>query len=592
MSQSTQKTPKLSLKQTFIRIIGSSLLNRLVFLSTLVLVPVGYIVFFLSSNSILVFVINSLAIISSAKLLTFASNGISYQLFRNYQNVIHSNLLEFNFVELIITINALKEGQILVVQAAVIGSICSQILLVFGFCILVGGINILGKKYIEKRHTEKKQPELEIEFSSVIAQMGSSVLTLACSTLVLSAAFSLFAAKTSSNIIGNRTNGKEFISLGASLVLLAIMIVIIVFSAKYLVKSIEGIVALHGISKTFIGLVLLPIVGHGAKYALFDDNTQSDDNSKIKIQQAIIISFESSIQTALLIIPILVIVGWIINQPMSLSFSPFETICLFIAILLNNYLVQPHGSIVNISLSNLVEFIITINALVNGQIRVVQAAMLGSIFSQILLVLGFCFLFGGINVIRESKGIILEQSFSSTVAQMSSSVLTLACSTLILSAAFSFFATTTSSNPIEKPHISIIASLALLVVMTAIIALSAKFLIKSIEGLVTSLDISRSFIGLILLPIVGHGAKYILSTKAARKNEMNRAIIISVGSSTQTALLITPLLVIVGWIINQPMSLFFSSYETIYGKSNWLEGVLLLATYTIVALSFFYYPDL
>ncbi|CAG8733061.1 12670_t:CDS:2, partial [Cetraspora pellucida] len=206
--------------------------------------------------------------------------------------------------------------------------------------------------------------------------------------------------------------------------------------------------------------------------------------------------------------------------------------------------------------------------------------MLGSIFSQILLVLGFCFLFGGINVIRKSNGKILEQNFSSTVAQMSSSVLTLACSTLILSAAFSLFATKTFSNPIgnikshlpspyllfekrenkpenpfedeesgeqnnevenpseneengeEKPHISIIASLALLVVMTGIIALSAKFLIKSIEGLVTSLDISKSFIGLILLPIVGHGAKYILSTKAARKNEMNRAIIISVGSST------------------------------------------------------------
>ncbi|CAG8762631.1 10671_t:CDS:1, partial [Cetraspora pellucida] len=117
------------------------------------------------------------------------------------------------------------EGQILVVQAAVIGSICSQILLVFGFCILVGSIKILGKKYTEKKytekkHAEKKQPELEIEFSSVIAQMGSSVLTLACSTLILSASFSLFATKTSSNLIGKIDDTILHIGYGTSIVLL------------------------------------------------------------------------------------------------------------------------------------------------------------------------------------------------------------------------------------------------------------------------------------------------------------------------------------------------------------------------------------
>ncbi|CAG8753517.1 3097_t:CDS:1, partial [Gigaspora rosea] len=86
--------------------------------------------------------------------------------------------------------------------------------------------------------------------------------------------------------------------------------------------------------------------------------------------------------------------------------------------------------------NNLVELIITILALVNGQIRVVQAAVLGSIFFHILLTFGSCFLFGGIYILKNRK---VEQEFDSTVAQMSSSLMTLACITLALPASFSIF---------------------------------------------------------------------------------------------------------------------------------------------------------
>ncbi|CAG8649116.1 30691_t:CDS:2 [Gigaspora margarita] len=193
------------------------------------------------------------------------------------------------------------------------------------------------------------------------------------------------------------------------------------------------------------------------------------------------------------------------------------------------------GGMLNMTFNNLVELIITILALVNSQIRVVQAAVLGSIFFHILLTFGSCFLFGGIYILKNRK---FEQEFDSTVAQMSSSLMTLACITLALPASFSIFIDNNFNIPIVKidnnllhisygtsivlllkthkrlyktlsknekeeneAHINIIASLILLIVMTVIVIFSAIFLIKSIDGVATSHGISKTFIGMILLPI-------------------------------------------------------------------------------------------
>ncbi|CAG8854785.1 10450_t:CDS:2, partial [Gigaspora margarita] len=99
--------------------------------------------------------------------------------------------------------------------------------------------------------------------------------------------------------------------------------------------SIEGVVTSHGLSKTFIGLVLLPIIGNAAEHA-----TSVKIAMKDRMDFAISVAVGSSTQIALFVTPLLVILGWIIGQPMSLFFLPFETVCLFIAVLLSNYLVQ------------------------------------------------------------------------------------------------------------------------------------------------------------------------------------------------------------------------------------------------------------
>ncbi|CAG8490486.1 17631_t:CDS:2 [Racocetra persica] len=193
---------------------------------------------------------------------------------------------------------------------------------------------------------------------------------------------------------------------------------------------------------------------------------------------------------------------------------------------------------------NTVELIISIIALTKGQICVVQDSVLGSVLSNILVVLGLCFLFGGITIFKEGR---LKQNFDSTVAQASSSVMTLACIALIVSAVFSLAIDGNSNNTL----------------MTVVIAFSAEFLVSSIEEVVTSHSLSKTFIGLVLLSIIRNAAEHTTSVKIAMKDRMDFAISVAVGSLTQIALFVTPLLVILGWIIGQPISLFFLPFETV-----------------------------
>ncbi|CAG8670410.1 36969_t:CDS:2, partial [Racocetra persica] len=180
--------------------------------------------------------------------------------------------------------------------------------------------------------------------------------------------------------------------------------------------------------------------------------------------------------------------------------------------------------------------------LTKGQICVVQASVLGSVLSNILVVLRSCFLFGGITILKEGR---LEQNFDSTAAQASSSVMTLACIVLILKTHKDLFQTEEN----EELQISKYFVLFLLVIVTVVTAFSAEFLVSSIEGVVTSHGLSKTFIGLVLLPIIGNAAEHTTSVKIAMKDRMDFAISIAVSSSTQIALFVTSLLVILGWII-------------------------------------------
>ncbi|KAI1821296.1 Sodium/calcium exchanger protein-domain-containing protein [Xylaria intraflava] len=149
------------------------------------------------------------------------------------------------------------------------------------------------------------------------------------------------------------------------------------------------------------------------------------------------------------------------------------------------------------------------------------------------------------------------------------------------------------------------AAIIMLLITTALVATCAEFLVDSIQDVVASSSVKEIFIGLIILPIVGNAAEHVTAVTVAMKNKMDLAIGVAVGSSIQIALFVTPLVVIIGWIIDQPMTLYFTLFETVSlfvsafiinflildGRSNYLEGALLVATYVIIGTIAFFYPE-
>lgn len=326
------------------------------------------------------------------------------------------------------------------------------------------------------------------------------------------------------------------------------------------------------------------------------------------------------------------------------------------------------GGLLNATFGNAVELIVLIIALKNNQVRIVQALMLGLILSNLLLVLGCCFVAGGITRV--------QQTFNQTVAQTMLSLMALATAGLLIPAAFhASLPAPKTNNGFPEPgssdelillllrgvsiillviyilylvfqikthkslfedqaqeaddgiitstpvgsnsniqneanvsggigHLSVISALSVLLACTVLVSLLADLLVGLIDGIVELLGLSKTFIGLIVIPIVGNAAEHVTAIVVAMKDKMDLAIGVAVGSSLQIAIFVTPFMVLVGWAIDVPMSLYFSTFETailfvlvfitnlviLDGELNWLEGVMLLGTYLIVALAFFYYP--
>lgn len=337
---------------------------------------------------------------------------------------------------------------------------------------------------------------------------------------------------------------------------------------------------------------------------------------------------------------------------------------------------QTLSGLLNASFGNAVEIIVAIAALLQDELRIVQTSLLGSILSNLLLVLGCSFLAGGWK--RP------ESTFRTTAAQTSASLMTLACITLVIPAAY-FMSQTTENGGLdlftkdvsdainncrsglliisrgtailllvvyaaylrfqlsthaylftpknkrisqaaqtvepeedgdeeaqvgegargeeeveEKLEMApLIAGLALLLV-TVITSFAADYLVASIEETAERYSIPKPFIGLILLPLVSNAAEHVTSIWMAMKNKMELTIGICIGSSIQISAFVIPLLVIVGWATDHDLTLFFANFETIVlfvsvllvnlliqdGKSNYMEGLMLVALYCVVALSF------
>lgn len=288
------------------------------------------------------------------------------------------------------------------------------------------------------------------------------------------------------------------------------------------------------------------------------------------------------------------------------------------------------GGLLNATFGNMTELIIALFLILEGEIEIVKASITGSIIGNVLLILGLSFVVGG----WRRK----EQTFSHVAAEVHSASLLLAVIALLMPALFALtgeatvfrteavsvgvsivlvaiyglgllFSFKTHKSQFGDPHASDEEpkwskgkALGMLAGSTVAVALMAEFLVGALEETVDELGLSKLFVGLIVVPIVGNAAEHSSAIMFAAKDKMNIAIEIAIGSSTQIALFVAPLLVFLSLALGQPMDLIFTGFEiaavgfsaailgfiALDGKSNWLEGAQLLGAYVIMAISFFF----
>ena len=286
------------------------------------------------------------------------------------------------------------------------------------------------------------------------------------------------------------------------------------------------------------------------------------------------------------------------------------------------------GGLLNATFGNAAELIITIFALKAGLVEVVKASITGSIIGNLLLVLGLSMLLGGFKY--------KTQKFNRAAAGMHTSMLLMAVTGLIIPAVFLNTHTNPAAEPLslgvaavlmlvyllslvfslhthkdvfrpsqehsETPKWSKLKALLVLLIATLFVVLESEFLVAGIDPVVKTLGVSELFIGVIVIPIIGNAAEHSTSVMMALKNKMEISLEIAIGSSTQIALFVAPLLVFLGYFMGRPLDLIFTSYELIViimatvitaminldGRSNWLEGAQLLSAYAIMAIAFLF----
>lgn len=286
------------------------------------------------------------------------------------------------------------------------------------------------------------------------------------------------------------------------------------------------------------------------------------------------------------------------------------------------------GGLINATLGNAAELIITVLALNQGLITIVKASLAGSILGNILLVLGLSAFIGGL---KHKK-----LCFSECVANLNTSLLLMIVTALSVPAIFSFtgnispdrlqvlslwtavgliiiyiasmvFSFKTHKylfhleHEAQHPEWSLSKSLLVMVAAVLAIVVMSEILVSSIRPATVILGLSETFVGLILVPIVGNAAEHSAAILMALKNKMNIALEIAVGSSVQIALFVAPILVFMGYFLGHPMNLLFSMLEILSillaivvvnnmvrdSETDYLEGLILFITYILIAAGFF-----
>jgi Ca2+:H+ antiporter len=292
------------------------------------------------------------------------------------------------------------------------------------------------------------------------------------------------------------------------------------------------------------------------------------------------------------------------------------------------------GGLLNATLGNAAELIITIVAIKAGLLDLVKASITGSIIGNLLLVTGFSLLMGGIK-----NG---TQRFTRTHATTNATMLVLAVIALCVPSLFTHTLTgenlsvgtteaislgvagvmivlyvlglifslrvsesaLTHTTPSEAPRWSMLKSVIVLAAATAIVVWLSEILVHAVDAVMAASGLSEFFLGIILIPIIGNVAEHLVAVQVAWKNKIELSLEIALGSSLQIALFVAPVLVFASLVFGQQLNLVFNQFELLAviaavivaalvssdGETNWLEGAQLIAVYIILGVAFFFLP--
>ena len=292
------------------------------------------------------------------------------------------------------------------------------------------------------------------------------------------------------------------------------------------------------------------------------------------------------------------------------------------------------GGLLNATLGNLAELIFGVIALWEGHTEVVKASLTGSIIGNLLLVFGLAAFLGGLR--RE------KLSFNRVAVGANTSMLFLAVVALVMPALFQLSVSGTLESAglkierlslwtavvlllsyfssfifmfrthrsvfhgasFEAPSIRKSTAVIVLVAAAALTGVASEILVSRIEVVTRALGWTELFVGLVIVATVGNAAEHSTAIVMARKDKMDLAMNIAIGSSAQIALFVAPVLVVLSQARPRPMSLVFHPLEiaavmfsvgvvtvaSMDGETNWFEGLQLLGVYVILAVFFYFLP--
>lgn len=312
------------------------------------------------------------------------------------------------------------------------------------------------------------------------------------------------------------------------------------------------------------------------------------------------------------------------------------------------------GGLLNATLGNAAELIITIFAIRRGLYELVRASITGSILGNLLLILGLSLLLGGLKngvqkfdrrtaTLNATLGLLavfallvpslFDVAIQNDLAAEVGLSEGVAIIMIVLYALYVIYSFTTGAEPghvdhspehlgeekgdgenedssgHHEPKWTPKVAIAILAVATIGIVFMSESLVVAVEEVTHQFDfITEIFIGIIIIPIVGNIAEHLVAVQVAFKNKMELSLAVSLGSSLQIALFVAPVLVFISLFLGPagagPLLLVFSEFELIAligaaliaayiaqdGESNWFEGAMLLGVYLIVAVAFFFLP--